>query len=162
MKQKLILFVLAIALGVFPAVANEPLKVYLNAGNVEHLHIEENMEVVLLQAPSDKPEIMLDELFANKINFRLTNNKLTISGKENRGEKMVVYLYVSNLKSLTVDDNSRVKTLGTLETGKLDVYVDNNTTVHIRTTGSVKAHAIDDVEMQVKYLSNTQTRKRGY
>lgn len=153
---------LAIAFGILPAVANEPLKVFLNAGNIEHLHIEKNMEVVLIQAPSDKPQITLDELIANKINFRLVNNKLTLSGKENSREKMVVYLYVSNLKSLTVDDNSKVKTLGTLETDKLDVFVDNNTTVHIRTTGFVNAHATDDVEMQVKYLSNSQPRKRAY
>jgi hypothetical protein len=163
MKQKLILAALAIVLGAAPALANEPTRVFLNAGNVEHLNVQNDMDIVLLQAPSDDHSIILDGRASEKLNVRLNNKTLFISERKGGKEKTIVYLYVSNLKTLTVEGNSQVKTMGSLKTGKLDVFVDGNAKVHLRTTGNVKAHSLNDSMLDVKYITNTNpVAKRGY
>lgn len=163
MKQKLFLSLLVVAFGILPALANEPTRVFLNAGRVEHVNILGDMEIILLQAPRDNHSIILGQDASEQINLRLSNKTLFISERKgNARNKTVVYLYVSNLKSLTVDGDSQVKTLGSLETAKLDVFVDGYAKVHIRTTGTVKAHSLNDSELEVKYLSNSPVTKRGY
>jgi hypothetical protein len=63
------------------------------------------------------------------------------------------------LKTLTVESNSIVNTAGVLNTRKLDVFVEGNTKVHIKTNGDVKAHGLNDREIKVKYLSENWLSK---
>ena len=163
MKQKLILAALAIMLGAAPVLANEPTRVFLNAGNVEHLNVQNDMEIVLLQAPSDDHSVILDAQASEKLNVRLSNKRLFISERNGGKGKTIVYLYVSNLKTITVEGDSQVKTIGSLETGKIDVFVDGNAKVHLRTTGTVKAHSLNDSTLDVKYITKANpVAKRGY
>lgn len=163
MKQKLILSLLVISIGILPSMAKEPTPVFLNAGNVEHINILSDMEVVLLQASDSRHSVILDQAAAGKINLRLSNKTLFISERKGtHREKTIVYLYVSNLKSLTVDGDSQVKTIGSLETGKLDVFVDGHAKVHIRTNGTVEAHSLNGSELDVKYVTREPVTKRGY
>jgi hypothetical protein len=167
MKKKIALSLLALTIGFLPALANEtvpePSRIFLNAGNIENISILSDMEVVLLQAPTGDHSIILDKLATEKLNLRLSNKTLYISGKRgDQKQKTIVYLYVSNLKSLTVDGDSQVKTMGSLETGKLDVFVDGNAKVHIRTSGTVKAHSLNDSEVAVKYITGKPGTNRGF
>ncbi len=163
MKQKLSLLLLALTIGLLPVLANEPARVILNAGNVEHINVSGDMEIVLLQAPANEHSVIMDDNASERINLLLNNKSLFIT---DRGlfskEKTVVYLYVNNLKTLTVEGTSNVKTIGSLSTAKLDVYVDGTSKVHIRTMGTVQAHGLNDSEIQVKYLSNGTISKRAY
>jgi hypothetical protein len=69
-------------------------------------------------------------------------------------------VYVNKLKTITVINNSRVKTIGLLDAPKLDVFIDGDATVHLRTNGEVNAHSLSDAEIQIKYLSQIPLAKR--
>jgi hypothetical protein len=160
MKKKIIFSFIVAALAVLSASAQEE-KLIVNAGNIEHIAVASNLYVVLV--PSDKADgrVSLDRAASDKLDLKVSKNKLQISSLRPFGkEKATVYLHVNKLKSLTVEQNSRVKTTGILDSRKLDVYVDGEAWVHVRTTGEVDAHALNGAELKVDYLTDRSVVKR--
>jgi len=164
MKQKLFLSLLAITFTVLSASAEDPERLILTVGNVEHLNIQDNIDVVLLQGTSVDNSIVLDQNASSKLDLKLSNKTLVIAAHRHlsKKQKFTVYVYVNNLKTITVEGNSQVKTVGSLNTGKLDVFVDGDTHVHLRTNGIIKAHSLNDSIIDVKYISESPLAKRGY
>jgi len=164
MKQKFFLSLLAIAFTVLSASAEDPERLILTVGNIEHLSIQDDIDVVLLQGASDDNSISLDQNASDKLNLKLSNKTLVIAAqnKLSKKQKFTVYVYVNKLKTITVEGDSRVKTIGTLNTGKLDVFVDGDVQVHLKTSGTIKAHSLNGSEINVKYLSENPLAKREY
>jgi hypothetical protein len=166
MKQKFFLSLLAISFTILSASAktDNPATLILNAGNVEHLRIQDNIDVVLLQGADDDQSVILDQSITNKLSLKLSNNTLLIAaqGFIPAKQKVTVYVYVNNLRSITVEGDSKVKTVGALNTAKLDVFVDGDASVHLRTNGQIEAHSLNDSIVNVKYLSKKTEAKRAY
>lgn len=164
MKQKFFLSFLAIAFTALSAFAEDPERLILTVGNVEHLNIQDNIDVVLLQGPSGDNAIVLDQNASSKLDLKLSGKTLVIAAHRylSKKQKFTVYVYVNNLKTITVEGNSQVKTEGSLNTEKLDVFVDGDTKVHLRTNGVIKAHSLNDSIIDVKYITGSPLAKRGY
>lgn len=162
MKQKFILSFLVIAFGVLSVSAQSQEQIVVNAGNAEHVNIANDMDVVLLPGEYTDQSISLNPEASKSISLGLSNNSLTISPlKQVSGkERLKVFLYVNNLKTISVENNSLVKTIGVLDAPKLEVFVDSNATVHLKTNGEVKAHSLSDTEIKVKYISDNRVVKR--
>jgi len=161
MKQKFILSFLAIAFGVLSASAQNEEKLVVNAGNTEHINIGNDMDVVLLPGTNVDPEISLNPEAVKKLKLNLSANSMTISPSKqtSRKERLKIFLYVNNLKTITVENNSQVKTVGVLDSPKLDVYIDGEATVHLKTKGDVQAQSLGDAEINVKYISDNRVAK---
>lgn len=164
MKQKFFLSLLAITFAVLSASAEDPERLVLTVGNVEHLDIRDNINVVLLQAAPDDNSIIMDQNASVKLNLKLSNKTLVIAANSNlsKKQKFTVYVYVHKLKTITVEGDSQVKTIGSLNTGKLDVFIDGDARVHLKTNGVINAHSLNDSVVEVKYLSGGPLAKRGY
>jgi hypothetical protein len=162
MKQKFILSILAVAFGALSASANTEERFTVNAGNVENITISSDMNVVLIPISNNNGLVTLEQSASEKVNMRISGNRLnlslakSISGKE----KTTVYLYVGKLKTITVESNCQVKTLGVLNAPKINLYVDGNSTVHLRSNGQIDAYALSDAEINVKYISGNPMAKR--
>lgn len=157
MKQQFILSIMAIAFSVLSVSAQNEETLVVNAGNTEHITIANDMNIVLMPASEGDHSISMDANAAEKLNLHLANNSMTISQVKPSlsNGKMTVHLYVNNLKTITVEDNSTVKTVGVLDTPKLDVFVDGKAKVHLKTNGAIKAYPVDgDDEVRVKVLSD--------
>ena len=151
-----------IAFSVLSASAQIEEKLVVHAGNTEHLTIANDMNVVLMPGSENDRSISLDALASEKLNLKLSNNSMTISSiREHAGrEKLTVLVYVNGLKTITVEDNSTVETIGVLQTPKLDVYVEGDARVHLKTNGAVKAYPVySGGEVKVKYLSDWLARR---
>ena len=161
MKQKFILSFLAIAFGVLSASAQNEEKLVVNAGNTEHINIGNDMDVVLLPGTNVDPEISLNPEAVKKLKLNLSANSMTISPSKqtSRKERLKIFLYVNNLKTITVENNSQVKTVGVLDSPKLDVYIDGEAIVHLKTKGDVQAQSLGDAEINVKYISDNRVAK---
>ena len=162
MKQKFILSMMAIAFSVLSVTAHSQETLVVNAGNTENITIGTDMNVVLMPASEADRSISMDANAAEKLNLRIANNSMTISPvKQSMSkEKLTVHLYVNNLKTLTVEDNSNVKTIGVLDTPKLDVFVDGKAVAHLKTNGDIKAYPLNGGgEVKVKYLSDWLARR---
>ena len=141
MKQKFILSSLAIAFGVLSLSAQGEEQIVVNAGNAEHINIANDMDVVLLPGQHTDQSISLNAEATKNISLKLSDNSLSISPLKqiSTKERVKVYLYVYNLKTIYVYSNSLVKTIGLLDTPKLQVFVYSDAKVHLKTTGRVKA-----------------------
>jgi hypothetical protein len=163
-KQKIFLSLLAITFTILSASAEDPERMILTVGNVEHLNIQNNIDVVLIQGASDDNSIIMDQNASAKLNLKLSGKTLVIAAQSDlsKKRKFTIYVYVNKLKTITVEGDSQIKTLGSLNTNKLDVFIDGEAQVHLRTTGVIKAYSLNDSEINVKYLSGGPVEKRGY
>jgi len=164
MKQKFFLSLLAIAFTVLSASAENPERLIINAGNVEHLNIQDDVDIVLLPGAKDENAVILDQNASDQLNLILSNKKLVIGAQRAhaKNKRLTVYVYVNKLKTITVEGDSQVKTLGSLDTGKLDVFIDGDAQVHLITNGVINAQALNDSSVTVKYLTGKQFVKRAY
>lgn len=164
MKQKFFLSLLAIAFTALSATAADPERLVLTVGNVEHLNIQDNIDVVLVQGAPDENVIIMDQNASNKLNIKLANKKLVIAAQNHsyRKQKITVYVYVNKLKTITVEGDSQVKTEGSLNAEKLDLYIGGDAQVHVKTNGHIEAYALGDSQIDIKYLSGKPMAKRAY
>jgi Putative auto-transporter adhesin, head GIN domain len=162
MKQKFILSFMAIAFGVLSVSAQSEDQIVVNAGNTEHINIANDMDVVLLPGTHTAQSISMNAEASKSLSLKLSDNSFSIAPlkQPSRKERLKVFLYVTNLKTITVENNSFVKTIGMLDAPKLEVFIDGEATVHLKTNGDIKAHSLSDAEIDVKYISDSRLAKR--
>ncbi len=152
MKQKLVLLFLTIVVGVLSVSAQNEKKLVVNAGNLEHIIIANDMNVILMPGTVKDRSISMDENASAKLDLKFSNNTMMISPvRPSVKEKLTLQLYVNGLKTITVGNNTIVRTEGILNSAKLDVYVEGVARIHLKSKGSIKAHSLDDAEIKVKY-----------
>jgi hypothetical protein len=153
MKHRFFLLLTSLAFS-FLANAQDIIQpVAINAGDIEHLTLVDDMDIVLLQGkPGDG--VSFDKDFSNKVDVRMFNNSMEISMVRYipKKEKPTVIVFVNDLKKLTVIGNPTVKTRGVLNTSKLDLYVDGNPYVYLVTNGKINAFPMGDNEISVKKI----------
>jgi len=158
MKQKLFLSFVAVATAVLSASAQGEQTLTVNAGTLENIVISNDMHVVLMSAPVNEKSFSMSADAAELLYLRLSKNTLQISQGPKKAN--TVYLSVTNLKTLRVESNSQVETIGILNTPKVEVFIDGRSRAHLRTNGIVNAHALDDTELHVKYKTPAPVAKR--
>lgn len=164
MKQKFFLSLMAIAFAAFSANAEEPKRLILTVGNVEHLNIQDNIDVVLVQGAPDDNVILMDQNASALLNVRVANKKVVVGtqGHSLKKQKLVVYIYVNKLRTITVEGSSQVRTEGSLNAEKLDLFIDSGAKVHLKTRGVIKAYSLNDANLDITYLQGQPLAKRGY
>ncbi len=158
MKQKLFSSIIAIALSALTASAQNEKALSVNAGSIENIVVASDLHIVLLSAPLNETAFSMSPDAAEKLNLRLSGNTLQISPAS--GSVNTVYLYVTNLKTIKIESNSQVETIGMLNTPQVDVYVDGKSKAHLRTNGTIHAHGLNDAEARVKYKYPNPVAKR--
>jgi hypothetical protein len=160
MKRKFILSIVAAAAGIMTASAQPAERIVVNAGNIEHITIASDLNVVLLPAENAGGSISFDPAAFEKLDLKLSKNAMQIASRQTGKQKTTVYLQVNSLKTITVEQNSDVKTIGVLDSPKLDLFIGSESTVHLRTNGEVDAHSLNDAELKINYLSDKSLVKR--
>jgi Putative auto-transporter adhesin, head GIN domain len=162
MKQKIISSFMAVAFGVLSVSAQTEEQVVVNAGNAEHITIASDMDVVLIPGTYTDQSISLNPEATRSLSLKLSDNSLAISPLKriSRHERLKVFLYVNSLKTISVENNSTVKTIGVLNTPKLEIFVDSDARAHLKTNGDVKASSLSDTEVRVKYISDNRVARR--
>jgi hypothetical protein len=154
MKQRLFFMLMLVTLFVATASAQTGETLVIRAGSVEHVFIENDLDVVLMPAGEQDQNFQLDGTTASKLDVKLSGHSMTVAPvRRSVKGKLTVHLYVNNLKSVTAGSNTNVNTVGVLKTPSLDVYVDGGSTVHLRTNGKVNAFALFDGNVNVKDVS---------
>lgn len=163
MKKRFFLSFISIAIVVLSASAQKQESPVVNTGNIEHIIIENDMSIILVPGEGTDRSISLNANAAEMIGVRLSNNSLKISAlrKPLRKEKLTVYLRVNNLKTITVENNTTVKTIGVLKSPELKVFIDGEAMVHLKTNGDIKAYSLNDREIKIKYLSEDLLTKKA-
>ena len=146
------------AAGALSASAQTEQSLTVNAGNMENIVISNNMHVVLMSAPVNETSFSMSADAAELLNLRLSGNTLQIS--QGARKASTVYLSVTTLKSIKVESNSQVETIGTLNTPRVDLFVDGRSKAHLRTNGVINAYGLNDAAVRIKYKMPASIAKR--
>ncbi len=153
---------MAIAFSAWSATAQSDDRLVVNVGSIDQVNIGTDMNIVLVPGTSTDQSVSLNAAASGRLDMKLSGSSLTIASSKHTAskERLTVYLYLNNLKTITVENNSHVKTIGVLDAPKVDVFIDGDATVHLKTNGEVKAHSLGEAEVEIKYLFETPLAKR--
>ncbi len=154
MKQKIILSFLAAVIAASTSLAQTKETVAVNAGSFEHITISSDLDVVLLPSTENMLSVTMDDAAAKKVGIQVSNNAMTISATGVASKKdFTIYLYVSRLKSLVVENDASVRNLGVLNAPDLDLFVGGEARAHLKTNGTVNAQPLSDSNIKIRYVT---------
>ena len=107
--------------------------------------LNDGINLNLLDDATDKVFIEGEKAMLDNITISLTGSELTISNSfNNEGHPLVVSLSARLLKNITINGNSLVGSYQLLQNKQLDVLVNGNCKLLIRTAGVVNVSATED------------------
>ncbi|HEU4469757.1 MAG TPA: DUF2807 domain-containing protein [Flavisolibacter sp.] len=148
MKQKLFLFLLT-AMTALSAGAQEK-QLVISAGETKHLHIADNLRIVLVQSEADDISVRFDNSLADKISVKVSGEEVFLEAKPYLSSKPLIYVHVNGLSTLTAGENVDIETIGTLESKKIELFIHANSRAHLRTKGRILAYPTGDHSIVVK------------
>ncbi len=125
-------------------------KIILNTG-FSKVIADGNVDVVLFENTGDM-EVRTFGNSADLASTRITENGgvLTIRNTRNRGEKVLVYVPVSQLTVIEARGNSKVSSASALHSGHITLVVKGDCRMNIQTLGTVEVVENGEVEVLVK------------
>jgi len=98
------------------------------AANFSKIEVRGNVEVFISDGATDQVKVY-NKYYSESAMVQNRNGVLRIASYKN--EKLVVWITVSDLRSLTAYDNAEIKTFGKLSAINLDVNLYNNATAKL-------------------------------
>ena len=152
MKHKLILSIVLMVFTTLSVAAMPGEKLVINAGNTGHITISGNLDIILVQGYEQS--VLVNAVVSEKISLKFSNNTLSISRSSfSSGETITVYVYVYALKTLQIENDATVRTVGVINSPTVDLMIGGEARVHLKTNGTVKPRSIYGTEIKVEYIS---------
>lgn len=145
--MKKIFFMAALVAAAFAAGAQE--KLVIHAGQFTRLDIADNMKVVLTQAAPGDTLLRIENNDLTKLRINLSGNTLQIA-PHSFSLNAVITVVVNDLTKLTVGEGTMVSTEGEIRATKLDMYIDDECQVNLRTNAKIKAYPIGQHEVVLR------------
>jgi putative autotransporter adhesin-like protein len=167
MKQRFLFFIALFSLVQVSAFSQsksndkkEP--VIYSEDEIRSISVSDGVDVILIQGKEDRQSVKLpdESLGLVKVNFSRGNLQLT---KKNRfsNERVLVYVEVYALQNITLKGNSFITSKGILDIDNLEVNLDGEARIAIRSKGKLKVNAPSDYQLvqEEKYFAAYSTGK---
>jgi hypothetical protein len=149
--KKILTAALAVLVSFFSATAQDDEKaLVINASDIKHLILGDNLNVVLLQHDNGPQDIKISKAVYSQLRLSMHDGTMTVMSQSNYHSAEPVYILVNQVRSLTLGENSRITTEGILNSGKIDVYVEQGAKAYLRTTGKINATSLGDFDVSVE------------
>jgi|GEM_PF-4006077 len=127
---------------------------------IRNISVSDGVDVILVQGREDRQTVKLpdESLGKVKVNFSRGNLQLAKKNKFSK-ERVLVYVEVSALQSVTLKGNSFITSKGVLDIDGLQVNLDGEARLAIRSRGKIKINAPSDYQMvqEEKYFAAYST-----
>jgi hypothetical protein len=121
------------------------------------LEIGHDINVVLTESTDGKIQVTGEEKFTKAVLFDVKNGHMKIlSKKGSLKNKVTVYLPVKNLRKLTINGASYVRSNGTLTSKHLQVVLGGEAKIEINNLGDIAFYADEAIDMQIKKWDTKQ------
>ncbi len=130
----------------------------ISATHFKNIHIGNDLEVVLINAPSQQQDLQFNSVISSKLDISIEGGTLLVSNRA-FSKKGTVYLLVNGLEKLVIGQNSNIITHGVLQSQNLHVFVSQGASARIKLLGKVKAFSADDSEVRIEKLAGTPVVK---
>ena len=154
MMQKLVLSIIAMTLAIFSVTAMPGERHVINAGNTEHIIISGDLNIILIAGPGTDQSMLVGSSVTDKLSLKFSQNTLAIAPANfGSSRNITVYVYVNVLRSLVIENDATVRTVGVINSPKLELMIGGEGKVHLKTNGVVNPTAIFDAEIKVDFIS---------
>lgn len=147
------IFLLAVTVTTaFIANAQQEQPLVINAGGLKNLVLGNDMNVTLVRSQARQADVKGATAVFGKLNVSVRKTTMHIHSRASlqKGENVVVV--VDGLESLTLGQNTQVKTEGLLYATETKVFVETGSVARLRTTGTVSAFSLDDADVKIERL----------
>ena len=149
--KNLLTATLTVFISFFSATAQDDQKaLVINASDMKQLILGDNLNVVLLQHENGPQEIKISKAVYNQLKISVHDGIMSIASQSNFHSSEPVYILVNHVRSLTLGENTRITTEGVLNSGKIDVFVEQGAKAYLRTTGKIYATSLGDFDVSVE------------
>ena len=129
---------------------------------IRNISVSDGVDVILMQGRDDRQTVKLpdESLGKVKVNFVRGNLQLAKKNKFSK-ERVLVYVEVVALQSVTLKGNSFITSKGVLDVDGLQVNLDGEARLAIRSKGKINVNAPSDYQMvqEEKYFAAYSTGK---
>lgn len=152
MTQRILMLVLALV--TLHTAANAQFGYYngkrpiiIEKDEIRHIEVNGNIGVVLRKEKGNGVNVGIDKQVTDKIKFTVRDGKLTISAKDPAStEQLVVYAWFDDLETLTLTGKVVVASVGILNYENLQVNLDKEAKISLKTTGRIRINAPGDYQ----------------
>jgi hypothetical protein len=120
--------------------------VVIGEAGIKNITVSGNIDLLLLNAGDNEVKTRIPEEKLDKVRIFYSNGSLRVNTKGllGRDERIPVYVYVNDLKELTLLGNAFVRTQDVLDVSNLKVNIENEGRIALKSTGKVKVYAPED------------------
>jgi len=127
---------------------------------IRSISVSDGVDVILVQGREDRQTVKLPEESLGKVKVNLFRGNLQLAKKNKFSkERVLVYVEVVALQSVTLKGNSFITSKGILDVDGLQVNLDGEARLAIRSKGKIKVNAPSDYQMvqEEKYFAAYST-----
>jgi hypothetical protein len=120
--------------------------VVIGESGITNITVSDNIDLLLINAGDDEVRTRIPSESLNKVRVFYAKGNLRVSTKGSlpRGERIPVYVYVNDLKTLTLLGNAFARSQDVLQVANLKVNIEDQGKIALKSTGKVKVSAPDD------------------
>ena len=160
MKQKIVLAIIAmLSVSQIWGIGKEKNKMVVKDQTIKSefssVTVSDGVDVLLIEKDSKIVTIQGVQKFVDAISITEKDGQLFISSKKGAG-KAVVYLPVSHLKNLKLKGDSKVYTVGQINSPELKMTISGNCDFGINNLGKVTIIHSEDCDVAYKWVDNSR------
>jgi hypothetical protein len=117
-------------------------------GPFQMVSIDGNISMILTNEPAGTLMLEGNEKDLNKVKYMVKSNELVIDAhKKNSANELTVYLSAATLKSMLVSGDVFISSTDTIKTENLQIWLNGNINVKVKTTGKISIEAYDGYDL---------------
>ena len=165
MKQKFLYFIALFSLVQLSAfsqksVSDKKEPVIYSEEEIRNISVADGVDVILLQGREEHQSVKLPDESLGLVKITLSRGNLQLAKKNKFSkERVLVYVEVYALQSITLKGNSFITSRGILDLDNLQVNLDGEARLAIRSRGKLKINAPNDYQLvqEEKYFAAYST-----
>jgi len=112
------------------------------------VRINGDISMVLTNEPAGTLVVEGNENDVNRIKYIVKNNELTIDAhRKNRLDEITIYLSAATLKSMLVNGDGNISSIGIIKPADLHIWLNGNVDIKVKTTGKISVDSYDSYEL---------------
>jgi hypothetical protein len=116
---------------------------------ISDITISDNINVVLMQEKPENVKVKVLDGTVSKLKISIVGGRLFLGSSKNlkEGERLVVYVWVNDLETLTLNGNAIATSKGILQNRNLHISASREAMVSLKSTGKVWIDAPENYEV---------------
>ena len=130
----------------------------ISATSINELRIGGHMNVVLVPTTSAQSALAISDDVTDRFEVSIGSGVLNIQSRTFLAKPVTVYVLVKNVRRITLGEQTTLMTHGILQSGPIDLFLEQGAVAKLRTDANIRANGIGDTDVKVTRSIATQPK----